>query len=104
MGQTTHLHRLTSDWNESTTTWLNWATPGGDFDDSLSYSAYLPGQDNCLLTLDITGLVRAWVSGIHPNYGLLLYSTGSGQSILYGSKENGNAVLRPRLSILHTVP
>jgi hypothetical protein len=34
--------------------------------------AYIPNQKNCMLTIDITTLVRAWVNGTFNNYGLLL--------------------------------
>jgi hypothetical protein len=103
-GQVTYIHRLTSDWDEDTATWQRWASPGGDFDSSTAYFAYLTDQNNCMLTLDITRLVNAWVTGAHPNYGLLLLSSGPDQTISYASKENETTDRQPRLNVTYTVP
>jgi hypothetical protein len=102
--QTTHIYRVTSNWNENTVTWITWLLLGGDFDSSRSYFAYLPNQSNCMLTLDITGLVQEWVSGTYNNYGLMLYSTGPNHIISYSSKESGTASERPKLNIIYSVP
>jgi hypothetical protein len=103
-GQTTYLYRVTSSWNESTVTWNTWSTAGGDFDSSTAYFAYLPEQGNCMLTLDITNLVQAWVNGTYTNYGLILYSTGPNHIISYSSKENNTASEWPKLDIVYVTP
>ena len=95
---------MTSSWSENTATWQTWTTPGGDFDSSISYFTYLPEQNNCMLTMDITSLVRLWVNGTYSNYGLMLYSTGPNHIISYVSKEDSTASERPKLEILYTVP
>jgi hypothetical protein len=103
-GQTTYIYRVTSDWNENTVTWSNWSLPGGDFDNSISYFAYLPDQNNCMLTMDTTNLVQAWVNGSYNNYGLMLYSTGPNHIISYSSKESGTASEWPKLNIVYVLP
>jgi hypothetical protein len=103
-GQTTHVYRVTSDWNEHTVTWRSWNLFGGDFDISTSYYSYIPDQKDCLLTLDITNLVREWVNGTYNNYGVMLYSTGPNHIIGYSSKEDGTAGRRPKLDVIFTLP
>ena len=80
-GQTTYIYRVTSNWSESTVTWLNWSLLGGDFDSGTSYFTFIPDQQDCMLTMDITNLVQAWVNGTYPNYGLMLYSIGPNHTI-----------------------
>lgn len=101
-GQTTYIYRVTSNWNENTVTWLSWSLLGGDFDSGISYFTFLPDQQDCMLTMDITSLVQAWVNGTYPNYGLMLYSTGPNQAISYYSKEDGTASRHPKLDIIYT--
>jgi len=103
-GQTTYIYPVTSNWSESTVTWSTWSLPGGDFDSSISFFTYLPNQSNCMLTMDITSLVQAWVSGTYNNYGLMLYSTGPNHIISYSSKENGTASQLPKLDIVYFAP
>lgn len=103
-GQTTFIYRVTSNWSENTVTWLTWTLLGGDFDNSIAYFAYIPDQNNCMLTMDITSLVQLWVDGTYPNYGLMLYSTGPNGIISYASKENGTANKHPKLDIVYSLP
>jgi hypothetical protein len=103
-GQITHIYRVTSSWNETAATWNSWSAPGGDFDSGLSYFSYLPDQNNCLLTMEITNLVQTWVNETYNNYGLLLYSLGPNHIIPYSSKEDGTASRQPKLDIVYTVP
>jgi hypothetical protein len=101
--QLTYIYRVTSSWNENTVTWLTWTLLGGDFDNSVSYFTFIPDQNNCMLTMDITSLVQLWVSGTYPNYGLMLYSTGQNHIISYVSKENGTTSQRPKLDIIYSI-
>ena len=103
-GQITYIYRLTSNWNEGKTSWLSWLLPGRDFDSSTSYFTYLPDQNNCMLTMDITSLVQAWTNGTFNNYGLMLYSTGPNHIISYSSRESGTASEQPKLDITYVVP
>jgi hypothetical protein len=103
-GQTTYIYRVTSGWSEAAATWNSWSAPGGDFDSGISYFAFIPDQNNCMLTLDISSLVQAWVNGAYNNYGLLLYSLGPNHIISYASKEDGTASRQPKLDIVYSVP
>jgi hypothetical protein len=103
-GQTTYIYRVTSNWSENTVTWLTWTLLGGDFDNSISYFTYLPNQNNCMLTMNITNLVQRWVNRTYPNQGLMLYSTGPNHTISYVTKEDGVVSERPKLDIVYTVP
>jgi hypothetical protein len=103
-GQTTYIYRVTSNWSESTATWLTWSLLGGDFDSGTSHFTFIPAQNNCMLTMDITNLVQAWVNGTYNNYGLMLYSTGPNHNIPYSSKEDGTASRLPKLNIVYTLP
>ena len=65
-GQSVEAHRITADWGELTVTWLNFGgafAPGveGTFTGSLGWQS-----------VDITALMKAWVDGVYPNYGVLL--------------------------------
>ena len=103
-GQATYLYRVTSAWNENTVTWNTWTTPGGDFDSSTVHFSFRPEQSNCMLTIDLTGLVQAWVNGTYSNQGVLLYSTGPNHILQYSSKENGTSSEWPRLNVIYTTP
>jgi hypothetical protein len=103
-GQITYIYRVSSNWNENTVTWLTWNLLGGDFDNSVTYFSFIPNQNNCMLTMDITNLVELWVNGTYPNHGLMLYSTGPNNKIDYVTKEDGTASERPKLDIVYVVP
>lgn len=102
----TSLYRITQNWNENSVTWQSpWSVPGGDFDSSRAYAQFIPGQRNCYFPLDVTELVRLWVNGVYPNYGMLHYSTGQYHSVEYASKEYSEVpARRPRLEIIYTTP
>lgn len=97
----TFLYRITSQWDEGTTTWNSpWMNPGGDYDNSHAYASFYPNQSNCMLAIDLTDLVQEWVNGT-PNYGFLLYSIGPNHILRYASKENGDANQFPKLSVTY---
>jgi hypothetical protein len=102
--QITSIYRVTSNWNENAATWQSWSLPGGDFDSNISYFTFIPDQNNCMVTLDVTNLVQLWVNGTFFNHGLMLYSTGPNHTISYASKEDGTASRQPRLDIVYSVP
>jgi hypothetical protein len=103
-GQVTYVYRVTSSWDEDSVTWQSWALPGGDFDDSISYFTFIPDQKDCMLTMDITGLVQQWVNGTYPNHGLMLYTTGPNHIISYVTKEDTIASEQPKLDVIYVVP
>ncbi|HEX5837578.1 MAG TPA: DNRLRE domain-containing protein [Anaerolineales bacterium] len=103
-GQITYIYRVTSGWSESTVTWNTWSTPGGDFDSSNAFFSYRPEQSNCMLTIDLTNLVRAWLNGTYSNHGILLYSTGPNHIVQYTSKEDGTSSEWPKLNVVYSTP
>ena len=103
-GQVTYIYRVTSDWDEDNVTWQSWTSPGGDFDSSTSYFTFIPNQKDCMLTINVTGLVQQWVNGTYPNHGMMLYATGPNHTISYVTKEDTTASERPRLDIIYVVP
>ena len=70
--------RLAKDWTELSVTWNSpWTTPGGDFDATVFGSTTMTqvlslGEPTFTMTIDITALVKGWVDGTYPNYGLIL--------------------------------
>lgn len=103
--QVTYVYRVTTAWTETGVTWATpWIQPGGDFYSETAYALYIPNQKNCSVALDVSGLVQNWVSGRHPNYGLMLYSTGPNHIISYTTKEDAkNPERAPRLEITYTI-
>lgn len=97
-GQTVNVHRITQDWSELGVTWNSFA---GAFDPSVigSFSTAVVGWK----TVDLTALVQAWVSGMLPNYGVVLKQGLTPYSI-YTSSEFVDPVLRPKLEISYTPP
>ncbi len=102
--QITYIYRVTTAWNESGVTWNSpWQNPGGDFEIAPAYALFIPDQQGCSISLDITNLVQTWVNGTYPNYGLILYSTGQNHIVDYASKEEAkNPERAPRLDIQYT--
>lgn len=74
--RTITAYRVTSPWSENGVTWAN--APGtlesyGSVNITLTTSQDVFGR----YSLDVTGLVRAWLNGSKPNYGLMLRSSES---------------------------
>jgi len=103
-GVIAYIYRVTSSWTELTASWNSpWGTAGGDFN-LTSYGSFLAEQKDCMASLNLKNLVQDWVNQKYPNYGLMLYMTGSNHKFTFVSKEEpGNLEERPRLSISYTV-
>lgn len=83
---------------------------GGVFDSTLLNSIMLPSRpgtssDGEWYSWMITEAVRAWHTGIAPNYGIILRGDGSGEwaTHYFWSNEYSDPSLRPRLVITFTV-
>ena len=100
-----YVYRITGNWTENTVTWdFPWTSNGGDFDSSVAYALFIPGQQDCSITLELTGLVQDWADEIYPNYGILLNAVGPSPFIEYATKEETvNPERAPRLDITFSV-
>ena len=64
---------VTAEWSSGTAAWTEgWDTPGGDFDRSQHGLWAVATGQNSLVKFDVTGMVRAWVSGSSTNQGLIV--------------------------------
>ncbi len=101
--QTVYLRRVTADWGELSVTinslGSNWdpAVVGSFVTDSVGWK-----------TVDLTGLVQAWVNGTYPNYGFLMMMDPTSPAVQYRSSEyiayGGIIEQRPKLEIWYTTP
>jgi hypothetical protein len=89
--------QITSQWSESTVTY-NTAPSVGAIQGTLSVTAA-----SQWVTLDVTGLVKAWIADPSTNYGLQLSpSAGSAASVSFDSKESTNTKHPGQISIVLT--
>ena len=73
-------HRLTAAWVEADVTWNSrqtgtaWGTPGGDFASPAVVTISSPDNPSGWSTdyYDITQLLKDWLDGAYPNYGVIL--------------------------------
>ena len=106
------LHLITADWAEMQATWLSrktgvaWTTAGGDYDGAalISRAGYAVNAKNQFIYSDLTQVVKDWLDGVSPNYGILSkcnVESGGGLSWLYiDSREGTQGVLmQPTLII-----
>jgi hypothetical protein len=95
-GETVNIHRITADWTEMGVTWNNFR---GSYDPAV-IGSFLADSDGTFF-VDVTDLVRDWVSGAEENYGLLLKQDPTTDGTIYLSSEDGNFELRPKLEICY---
>lgn len=94
-GHTVNLYRSSANWAETSVTWNN-------------YGGYEPAVLGSFSTatgwrqVDVTELVRGWVAGTWPNYGLLLDDPAATGSATYRSSEYGTVAQRPRLQLCYS--
>jgi len=75
---TVSLHRMTVDWN-ATTTWnslVGGITPGSDALSTPDDAHSVP-TSNSLTSFDVTASVRAWAAGTSSNFGWAILNSGS---------------------------
>ncbi len=97
----TYLAKLTSSWSESTT-----------WNSRPSYS-YLASQSvsgrGVWVNWELTGLVRNWISGSEPNYGVMMYQKEDGSENTthwkkFYSSEYSDTSYRPKLVVYYDYP
>lgn len=86
--RTITAYRVTSPWSEGEVTWNN--APGiqesvGSIDIIISKESVGEYQG-----IDITSLVREWLNGSKPNYGVLLRTIESGAGFTFYTRESGS--------------
>lgn len=112
-----HLYRVTEPWNEGEVTWNNrtatelWATPGVSFAEEWAYADFTTQQWCQEIDFDVTELVRGWIDGTFPNYGMVLipealHIDGSPINNYTGFYLSDHTVpdLRPKLTLTGPVP
>lgn len=86
-----NVHRVTAPWEENTVTWNSFAA---SYDPTIETTFYVSGSGS--YAVDITGVVRAWLDGSVPNYGILL-EQGIAPYTCYASGEHPVVARRPSL-------
>lgn len=95
--------RVTQNWSENTVTWNNQPTTD-NFNNVVSLpQSTLPTQD--YLNIDVTGIVQDMISN-NNDYGFLikLLNESMTRGVIFGSKDNPNQQLRPKLHVKWTYP
>jgi len=65
-------YRVTTHWEMGSVSWdYPWINPGGDYNDSSLTLSTISGPESESVSLDITGILSAWVNG-KPGYGLII--------------------------------
>jgi hypothetical protein len=96
-GSTVNVHQATMPWSESTVTWNNFGT---SYDPAVlgSFSSFVNGFG--FKTVDVTGMVGAWVDGTVENDGFLLEEALTVQHA-YRSSETATVTDRPYLEVCY---
>lgn len=104
-GANVGAHLLTSVWDDDTVTWASFLenTP------MTATSAVFPTSAvtfpaSMQSTASITKLVRGWVSGAYPNYGIELEQDDTNGLTTFASSDDSNVSHRPALDVCYTVP
>ncbi len=100
------VHQVLHTWTESTVTWNSFSTtPGGvagtDYA-STAFATFTPSTAGTVYTIDMTNLVKAWLSGT-ANYGIIIIDGNSDGSNFF-SEEYGTVSYRPSLTVDFIAP
>lgn len=93
------IERITTAWDENTVTWNN--QPATDTAKRAQMQTYNSGET--VFTADVTSLITT-IKNSGNNYGFMmkLKTESSLRNICFGSTENSNTLLRPKLTIIYT--
>ncbi len=109
-------YALLTPWQETQATWNEaltasaWALPGaegaGDRDSLSVCTISVPvlGPASISLNNDGLALVQSWVDGSSPNYGIVIADSATTDGADFDSSDSANAMNRPKLEIVYTVP
>lgn len=89
------VHQVVQPWSEATATLQSFGTGGFDPATIASFS----GIGNGFVSIDVTGLVSDWVTGVHPNYGVLLEEAPVGSHYFFTSEVSLGS--RPALAVCY---
>ncbi len=95
---TVRIHRVTAPWTEFGVTWNNF---NASYDPGVA-SSFFTGSAGWQ-SADVTQLVKAWATGLYPNYGFLLEQDLNTYTV-YESSDGADPALHPKLEICYTVP
>ncbi|WP_437674784.1 SdrD B-like domain-containing protein [Sorangium sp. So ce131] len=95
--QTVRVHEVLAPWSENTVTWNNL---GGI--DPVALTSFVPNVTGWS-EVNLTGIVQEWVSGVSPNYGVLLEEDAFGVTSYKGAAHT-NLAYRPFLEVCYTTP
>ena len=94
-GETVHVHRITAAWSEGGPTWTSFASRY----DGYTWASFV--SVGGAITVDVTDLVAAWVSGSQPNYGMMLINSPTSAVDRYISSEYSSVSRRPWLEVCY---
>ncbi|XYH96992.1 SdrD B-like domain-containing protein [Sorangium sp. So ce1128] len=95
--KTVYVHQVLAPWSEELVTWNNLGAI-----DPTSFTSFVPNVTGWS-TVDLTGLVQDWVSGVSPSYGILLEEGSTGKTSYKGSAHT-DLSYRPLLEVCYTAP
>jgi hypothetical protein len=93
-----NFHRATAAWSEDAVTFTTFAQ---HFDAQIA-AVILPSGTGALKSVDLTALVRAWVSGAQPNHGVLLETADKKRTFFVASESTATSY-RPALEVCYAV-
>jgi hypothetical protein len=109
---TVHVHRIVAPWSENTVTYASFQQ---QFASEVA-AAFAVESSTAMKNVDVIPLVASWVSGAHPNHGLVLRSGPDHHPLsadpndedqdptLFVSSKAANKSKRPALEVCYTVP
>jgi len=99
-GITFGAYRILADWDEATVIWNNRPSWG-----TTAYDTIVTDHNIGWWTFDVTPLVRDWLDGVYPNYGVCITHPGGGCSpprVCASEYAQVDPELCPKLTIVYT--
>ena len=106
--RTISIHRLTSEWNETTTNWYNrtlstaWTSEGGDYAEEIN-SITITNETGQYYNFTLTSAIQDWVNTTYNNYGMIIISdAGDGNYTYISSSNSVTPAQQPLLWVDHS--